>query len=187
LIFFIAIIAVIIHKVKQRKISKMNYSRTHPQNYSPPTPSNISNEKNSISTDQNDASPISNKSNYARLIPGSDQLEKSTSLDVSTMTNQKEQAFQESLEKNYDEIIQKKSFNRTYWNFRYDEGIEHKKHKFLEAIALCEQNNIGSKAKLRRLKMKIDRWSVENDRDIEAMIPDYESLIDLIEEFETRE
>lgn len=34
--------------------------------------------------------------------------------------------------------------------------------------------------------MKIDRWSVENERDVEAMIPDYESLIDLIEEFRTR-
>ena len=34
--------------------------------------------------------------------------------------------------------------------------------------------------------MKIDRWSVENERDVEAMMPDYESLIDLIEEFENQ-
>ena len=59
--------------------------------------------------------------------------------------------------------------------------------KFVRAIEYCEENNLGSKAKLRRLKMKIDRWSVENERDVDAMIPDYESLIDLIEEFENQE
>ncbi len=187
LIFFLAIITIIVHKVKQKKKSKVGYSRTYPQNYFPPKLSNVSNQKNHHPTNnQNDASHISNKSNYTKIISGSDQTKKLTSFDNSQITNQKEQKLQESFEKNYDKIIQKKPFNHTYWNFHYNEGIENKKHKFFEAINLCEQNNIGSKAKIRRLKMKLERWNVENERDIDALIPDYEHLLDLIEEFETR-
>ncbi len=37
------------------------------------------------------------------------------------------------------------------------EHFETKKLKFERALEYCKENNLGSKAKLRRLKMKIDR------------------------------
>ena len=231
-LFFIAIIVVIIHETKQSKKPKVSSSETS-QNYSHLKPSSTLNKKNHSYINQIDTSPIPNKNNYARIIPGPDQTEKPISLDNSPIANQTEQKpleknnkeipapsdnsqianqiEQESLEKNNKEIpappdnsqianqieqkpveknnteIPKKIFNRTFWKFRPNEGIRNKKRKFLKALDLCEQNNIASKAKIRRLRMKLARWNVKNERDVEAMMPDYEHLLDLIEESETRE
>ena len=206
-LFFIAIIVVIIHETKQSKKPKVSSSETS-QNYSHLKPSSTLNKKNHSYINQIDTSPIPNKNNYARIIPGPDQTEKPISLDNSPIANQIEQKpleknnkeipappdnsqmanqiEQESLEKNNKEIP-KKIFNRTFWKFRPNEGIRNKKRKFLKALDLCEQNNIASKAKIRRLRMKLARWNVKNERDVEAMMPDYEHLLDLIEESETRE
>ena len=54
----------------------------------------------------------------------------------------------------------------------------------LTAIDYCEENNIGSKSSLRRLKKKYSKWFLENERDVEAARPDYELLLEWIEEFE---
>ena len=83
--------------------------------------------------------------------------------------------------------VKKNTFNRYYWGFRNDQRFYTKKIKFVRALEYCKENNLISKAKFRKLKMKTDRWNVENERDVKAMIPDYENLLDLIEEFETSE
>ena len=54
----------------------------------------------------------------------------------------------------------------------------------LAAIDYCEENNIGSKSRLRRLKKKYSKWVLENERDVEAARPDYALLLNWIEEFE---
>ena len=54
----------------------------------------------------------------------------------------------------------------------------------LAAIDYCEENNIGSKSRLRRLKKKYSKWFLENERDVEAARPDYDLLLNWIEEFE---
>ena len=56
----------------------------------------------------------------------------------------------------------------------------------MEAVDYCEKNNLGSKSKLRRLSMKLDKWQIENERDIEALLPEYDYLVDLIKDFQTR-
>jgi len=76
------------------------------------------------------------------------------------------------------------SFNRNYWDFRNYDTLGMKKSKFVRAVEFCETNNLGSKAKLRRLRMKLDKWSIENERDLEAILPDFEYLLKLMEEFE---
>ena len=35
--------------------------------------------------------------------------------------------------------------------------------------------------------MKIDKWNIENDRDIEAIMPEYDYLLALIEEFQNKQ
>jgi|CXWL01.1.fsa_nt_gi hypothetical protein len=181
LVFFIAIIVVIAYNVNKRRKSKVSLSRTYPKDYQ--------NKKVRDTGDTKNPVPIDNKKNYGGIFSDHEQIdqkndEKNTH-DI-LKQNKRLHDIQDSFQKNYKEIIEKKSFNRYYWNFRYDEHIENKKRKFLEAIDLCETNNLGSKAKIRRLRMKMDRWNVENERDIEALMPDYEYLLGLIEEFETR-
>ncbi len=92
-------------------------------------------------------------------------------------------AIHSSSEKNNDEII-KKSFNRHYWSFGNHEHVYSKKLRLEEAIKFCEKNDLGSKAKIRRVRMKFDKWDVENERDIEAIMPEYDYLLSLIEEFQ---
>ena len=58
------------------------------------------------------------------------------------------------------------------------------KKTILAALDYCEENDIGSKSKLRRLKMKYKKWDLENERDLQAARPDYELLLDWIKEFE---
>lgn len=179
LIFFIAIIAVIIHKINQRKKHKVNTVKTYPKNYSPPTSNDVTPK---TSNEQTNSSPITSANNYARVIPDPNQ---NNDAFVDASSEQKSDQTEKYFERD-DEVIKKNNFDRYYWNFRFDEPLMSKKQKFLEAIDICGKNNLGSKAKLRRLKMKLDRWSVENERDVEAMIPDYESLLDLIEEYENQ-
>ena len=105
-----------------------------------------------------------------------------------TVENQRLQKIQDDWERqHYGETGNRNAFDKNYWEFRFDEGIISKKGKFLEAIEICEKNDLGSKAKIRRFKKKIGRWDVENERDVEALMPDYEYILDLIEKFETRE
>lgn len=94
-------------------------------------------------------------------------------------------AIHSSSEKNNNEII-KKSFNRNYWTFGNHEHVYSKKLRFEEAIKFCEKNDLGSKAKIRRVRMKFNRWDVENERDIEAIMPEYGYLLVLIEEFQNK-
>ena len=84
-------------------------------------------------------------------------------------------------------ISKKNTFVRSYWSLKNSQSFRTKQLKFIRALEYCQENNLESKAKIRRLRMKINRWNVENERDVEAMIPDYDHLIDLIEEFETKE
>jgi len=60
------------------------------------------------------------------------------------------------------------------------------KNTGLAAINFCEENNIVSKSKLRRLKMKFEKWSWENERDVEAMRLEYNQILDIIEKFENQ-
>ena len=57
----------------------------------------------------------------------------------------------------------------------------------LRAIDICERDNLGSKARIRRIRIKIERWSIENERDIGALMPDYQYLLDLIEGHRTED
>jgi hypothetical protein len=60
------------------------------------------------------------------------------------------------------------------------------KKTILATIDYCKENNIGSKSRLRRLKMKYEKWSLENQRDMEAARSDYNLLFDWIKEFENK-
>ena len=105
-----------------------------------------------------------------------------------TIENQRRQKIQDDWERHhYGETGKRNAFDKNYWKFHFDEGIISKKGKFLEAIEICEKNDLGSKTKIRRFKKKIDRWNVENERDIGALMPDYEYILDLIEKSETSE
>ena len=79
---------------------------------------------------------------------------------------------------------QKPAFNRWYWDLQRYPDFTSKKQKFLEAVDYCEKNNLGSKSKLRRLAMKLDKWQIENERDMDALLPEYDYLVKQIEDFE---
>jgi hypothetical protein len=80
----------------------------------------------------------------------------------------------------------KPTFRRSYWDLEKYPIISAKRQKFLEAIEFCEKNNLGSKSKIRRLVKKLDKWKIENERDMEALLPDYEYLLEQIESFENQ-
>ncbi len=76
-----------------------------------------------------------------------------------------------------------KTFKKDYWALDWNDSPQYKQHKFLEAIEFCEKNNLGSKSKIRRLRTKIERWGIVNERDEDALLSDYEHLVELIEFF----
>lgn len=170
-LFFGSLIVVIVYYANKRRKSKTDYTET--------PPNEIESKTENV---DDDSKPIDN-TGYGGAFPDPDESEKPTDLPKPN----KQDIVEESFQKNFDEIIKKKTFNRNYWNFQYGESVFNKERKFLDALDFCEKNNLGSKAKLRRLKMKMKRWNFENERDIEAMMPDYEYLLDLMEEFETRD
>lgn len=191
-LFFLAIIVTVAYKLNKRKKSKSTRSGTLPKGYSPYTPQQNVSKKDTLIEE---AEKI--KSELDELKMKKEILDVSPiSLSIETPEEKRKRLIQLTFLKNKSdtstsntdlESSKKNSFNRHYWHFRSDHSSQTKKLKFKRALEYCEENNLGSKAKHRRLKIKIDRWSMENERDVEAMIPDYESLIDLIEEFETRE
>ncbi len=204
LLFFLAIIIVVAYKIKQRKKSKSNTSRSYPsKNYQKGSFAySISNHEDPST--ENDGILIENEPELdVSTFEAFPYEEPKTSHDSPTSMSSKiidsdSKIYQKStnptfpLKTNFTaptESVktQKKSFDRYYWSLSNSQSFETKKLKFERALEYCKENNLGSKAKLRRLNMKIDRWNVENERDVEAMIPDYDSLIDLIEEFETKE
>jgi len=208
LLFFLAIIVVVVYKLSKRKKSKISSSGSLPRSYS------AQNSRSTVPQNEKRIYPKPSKpkiyDNEGKLSSDPPLLkkedEKITNLMDKTKTMPKPECFTRSEESNAvfsdDEYVDsfsddspnlststeppvnKNIFDRYYWDFRSDQSFQTKKLKFERAIEYCKENNLGSKAKLRRLKMKIDRWSVENERDVEAMIPEYESLLDLIEEFE---
>ena len=201
-IFFLAIIIVIANKIKQRKKSKSNTGKSDhlkdQKNSSADSISDVTSDDAENILDDDDL--IENKSKLNAFSLKEEEEESKTSNKSPTLMNSKTtnnntktSQKSENLSLQTDSVAlpdkpvktPKKSFNRARWNFRSDQSIEQKKRKFLKAIDICEQNDIGSKAKIRRLRIKLDKWNVENERDIDALIPDYEYLLDLIEEFET--
>ncbi len=88
--------------------------------------------------------------------------------------------FEQLLPQNNEPETDTKSTNIHHWNLFPNESFESKKHKIHRAIKLCKENSLGSKAKIRRLEMKIDKWGIENERDIDALMSDYAYLLDLI-------
>ena len=200
-IFFLAIIIVIANKIKQRKKSKSNTGNSDhlkdQKNLSADSISDVTSDDAENILDDDDL--IENKSKLnafsfkeeeeSKTSNKSPTLMNSKTINNNTKTSQKSEnpSLQTDSVALSDKPVKtpKKSFNRARWNFRSDQSIEQKKRKFLKAIDICEQNDIGSKAKIRRLRIKLEKWNVENERDIDALIPDYEYLLDLIEEFET--
>ncbi len=182
LLFLLAIIIVVTYKIKQRIKSKpdssRSYSSKNPQknsfadSVSDTDPENLSEDnENIIKKDKPDTSPFESLSQESPSTGEDSPISKKPKTGIDATGSPK---------------TQKKSFDANYWNFNPHDTLQSKKLKFLKAIDVCEENNLESKSRMRRLRMKIDRWDVENERDIEAMIPDYESLLDLIEEFENR-
>ncbi|MBS1269056.1 MAG: hypothetical protein MAG458_01792 [Nitrosopumilus sp.] len=127
-----------------------------------------------------------NTTDKTKTIPGSDSFSRSEESDMSLSDDPVIPAETLPKDSTLNPKKGKNTFDRYYWSFRSDQSFDAKRLKFERAIDYCKKHNLGSKAKLRRLKMKIDRWSVENERDVEAMVSDYELLLDLIEEFENQ-
>ena len=203
LLFFLAIIIAVAYKLNKRKKSKSTRSGTLPKGCAPHTSQQDVTKKDTLIEEaekiKSDLDELKTKKNIldskpVKKITQYTEDASPISSSIETSEERRKRLIQETFRKNKSdysisldnsETSKKNSFNRHYWRFRSDSSPQTKKLKFKRALEYCEENNLGSKAKLRRLKMKIDRWSVENDRDAEAMIPDYEFLIDLIEEFET--
>ena len=205
LLFLFAIIVVLAYNIKKRKKQKISLGRTPPKNYAKQVndPDDEYRKKRDTSRAKMGFSPLNeetkkdksaisiqnDKKNYARIISGDKQIDKKIDeINSNEMLteNIKLDSIQNAFKKNYKEIIEKKSFNKNYWHFGNHESIYSKNMKFQAAIKLCEKNDLGSKAKIRRLRMKMKRWNVENERDMEALMPDYDYLLSLIEEFETK-
>lgn len=191
-LFFLTIIVVVAYKLNKRKKSNSIGSGTLPKGYSHYIQQLDLTKKDTLIEEsekiKSDLDELKTKKYILDVSPISSSIKipekKKKQLIQSTFLKKK---FNASISNTDSEQSKKNSFNRSYWRFRRDYSSQTKKLKFKRALKYCEENNLGSKAKHRRLKIKMDRWSMENERDVDAMIPDYESLIDLIEEFETRE
>lgn len=74
-------------------------------------------------------------------------------------------------------------FDRDRWILWSHDSPGQVRSKILGIIKICETHDIGSKASIRRIRMKVERWSLDKQRDVHALIPDYERLLDLVEEY----
>ena len=195
LLLFLVIIIVIAHKARQRKKSVVIADKNEIINdsESKSNKNEIINDSESKSDRTNQNKSTINKSghnsnNHKNKSPlgvrKPQQTKKSVLPTNSYATDSKKSKFSDMID---DNPPVKKIFNRANWTFRNNQSIESKIDKFQKAVTFCAENNLGSQAKFRRLRIKIVKWGVENERDMDALISEYTHLLDLIEEFETRD
>jgi hypothetical protein len=177
LLFFLAIILVIIYNVRKRRNSKQK------------TPG-FRNDRNTLTPSKQNSEPTLPKKarmGFSEFTIENETQDKKPDVEHFVYSNPPVNNLENKTELQNKEIEKpspKKLFDYAYWDIQKYPILSAKRQKFLEAIEFCEKNNLGSKSKIRRLVIKLDKWKIENERDIDALLPEYDYLLDLIKDFQ---